>query len=139
MAVPRRCWSRRRDPANNRPVGLGFARVGNRCVVRFDLPVLAGRAIDGFVGARYSAAGARHSNEDERAAGRGKAVKNASALRRASLVAMIIAIVSGLVSLFILFTAPDHDMTMAVVSAVALVMGLVLDRRAAKMDDRNAG
>ena len=65
-------------------------------------------------------------------------MRDASMLRRISLAAMIVAIVSGLISLYLLFTAPTWDMTMAVVSVVALVVGLVLDRRAGYLDDRNA-
>jgi hypothetical protein len=64
---------------------------------------------------------------------------NADILRKIGLAAMLVAIISGLVSLYLLFTSPTQDKTMAIISVVALVIGLVVDRRAGKLDDRNAG
>lgn len=64
---------------------------------------------------------------------------NPDLLRRISLAAMIVAIVAGLISLYLLFTAPTRNTSMAIVSVVALVVGLIVDRRAGKLDDRNAG
>jgi membrane protein implicated in regulation of membrane protease activity len=66
-------------------------------------------------------------------------MNNPDMLRRLGLVAMIIAIVSGLVSLYLLFTSPTQDRTLAIVSVVTLVIGMIFDRRAGKLDDRNAG
>nr|WP_310522068.1 hypothetical protein [Polymorphobacter sp.] len=66
-------------------------------------------------------------------------MNNPDMLRKVSLAAMLIAIISGTVSLYLLFTSPTRDMTMAAVSLVALVVGLLVDRRAGKLDDRNAG
>lgn len=60
-------------------------------------------------------------------------------LRRMSLVAMIVAIVAGAVSLWLLFTSPAADRTMAVVSVVALVIGLGIDWRARKLDENDVG
>ena len=66
-------------------------------------------------------------------------MNNPDMLRKVSLAAMLIAIISGTASLYLLFTSPTRDMTMAAVSLVALVVGLLVDRRAGKLDDRNAG
>lgn len=63
---------------------------------------------------------------------------SAVVLRRISMAAMIVAIVAGIVSLWLLFTWPAADRTMAVISVVALVFGLAIDWRARKLDDRNA-
>lgn len=64
---------------------------------------------------------------------------SADLLRKLSLVAMIIAIVSGTVSLWLLFTAPVPNYTPATISVIALVVGMIADRRARKLEDRNAG
>ena len=63
---------------------------------------------------------------------------NVALLRRVSLIAMLVAVVSGTVSLFFLFTAPSSDKTLFIVSVVALAIGMVLDRRAGKLEDRDA-
>ena len=65
-------------------------------------------------------------------------INNITLLRRASLVAMLVAVISGTVSLFFLFTTPTSDKTLFIVSVVALALGMVLDRRAGKLEDRNA-
>ena len=62
---------------------------------------------------------------------------NVTWLRRASLAAMLVAVVSGTISLFFLFTAPSSDKTLFIVSVVALAVGVLLDRWAGKLDDRN--
>jgi hypothetical protein len=64
---------------------------------------------------------------------------NADLLRRLSLVAMIIAIVSGIVSLWQLFASPVPNYVPATISVVALVLGMVMDRQARRLEDRNAG
>jgi hypothetical protein len=65
-------------------------------------------------------------------------INNIALLRRVSLIAMLVAVVSGTVSLFFLFTAPSSDKTLFIVSVVALLIGMVLDRRAGKLEDRDA-
>jgi hypothetical protein len=65
-------------------------------------------------------------------------VNNIAVLRRVSLIAMLVAVVSGTVSLFFLFTAPSSDKTLFIVSVVALAVGMLLDRRAGKLEDRDA-
>jgi hypothetical protein len=65
-------------------------------------------------------------------------INNIALLRRVSLIAMLVAVVSGTVSLFFLFTAPSSDKTLFFVSVVALLVGMALDRRAGKLEDRNA-
>jgi hypothetical protein len=64
---------------------------------------------------------------------------SADLLRKLSLVAMITAIVSGTVSLWLLFTAPVPNYMPATISVIALVVGMIADRRARKLEDRNAG
>ena len=66
-------------------------------------------------------------------------MNNIALLRRVSLAAMLIAVVTGSISLFLLFTRPTDNKTLFAVSVVALVIGLLLDRRARKLEDRNAG
>jgi hypothetical protein len=58
-------------------------------------------------------------------------------LRRMALAALIGAIASGAVSIYLLMTG-TADATFAAVSLTLLIVGLVMDRRAAKHDDRNA-
>jgi hypothetical protein len=65
-------------------------------------------------------------------------INNIALLRRVSLIAMLVAVVSGTVSLFFLFTTPSSDKTLFIVSVVALLVGMALDRRAGKLEDRNA-
>ena len=62
---------------------------------------------------------------------------NVTVLRRVSLAAMLVAVVSGTVSLFFLFTAPTSDKTLFIVSVVSLAIGILLDRRAGKLEDRD--
>jgi hypothetical protein len=64
---------------------------------------------------------------------------SADNLRRLSLVAMLVAIVAGIVSLWQLFSAPAPSFLPATISVIALVIGLGVDRRARQLDDRNAG
>ncbi len=64
---------------------------------------------------------------------------NREFLRRFSLAAMLTAIVTGLISLVQLFTASGADATLLGISAGAFLLGIVMDRRARKMDDSNAG
>lgn len=66
-------------------------------------------------------------------------MNNIALLRRVSLAAMLIAVVTGTISLFLLFTRPTDNKTLFAISVVALVVGLLLDRRAGKLEDRNAG
>jgi hypothetical protein len=65
-------------------------------------------------------------------------MNNIALLRRISLAAMLVAVVTGTISLFILFTRPTDNKALFAVSVVALVIGLILDRRAGKLEDRNA-
>jgi multidrug efflux pump subunit AcrB len=64
---------------------------------------------------------------------------NADLLRKLSLVAMITAIVAGIVSLWQLFASPAPTFVPATISVVALVLGMVIDRQARRLEDRNAG
>ena len=66
-------------------------------------------------------------------------INNIALLRRLSLAAMLIAVVTGSISLFLLFTRPTDNKTLFAISVVALIVGLLLDRRAGKLEDRNAG
>ena len=61
-------------------------------------------------------------------------MNNADTLRKLSFAAMIVAITAGLVSLYMLFASPVRDMTAALISVIALVIGLGIDRRVRKMD-----
>ena len=65
-------------------------------------------------------------------------MNNIALLRRVSLAAMLVAVVTGSISLFLLFTRPTDNKTLFAISVVALVIGLLLDRRAGKLEDRNA-
>jgi hypothetical protein len=65
-------------------------------------------------------------------------MNNIALLRRISLAAMLVAVVTGTVSLYMLFTKPNSDKILFAVSVVALIIGLILDRRAGKLEDRNA-
>jgi hypothetical protein len=66
-------------------------------------------------------------------------MNNIALLRRISLAAMLIAVITGTVSLFFLFTRPSDNKTLFIISVVALIIGVLLDRRAGKLDDKNAG
>lgn len=65
-------------------------------------------------------------------------MNNIALLRRVSLAAMLVAVVTGTISLFILFTRPTDNKPLFAISVVALVIGVILDRRAGKLEDRNA-
>ena len=65
-------------------------------------------------------------------------INNIALLRRVSLAAMLIAVVTGTISLFLLFTRPSDNKTLFIVSVIALIAGLLLDRRARHLEDRNA-
>jgi hypothetical protein len=60
-------------------------------------------------------------------------------LRRIAMAATAIAVVSGTVSLYFLFTQPTDDKTLFIISVVSLLVGILADRRAGKLEDRNAG
>ncbi len=64
-------------------------------------------------------------------------MNNSALLRRISLAAMLVAVVTGTISLYMLFTRPTDNKVLFGVSVVALVIGLLLDRRAGKLEDRN--
>lgn len=66
-------------------------------------------------------------------------MNNIKLIRRIALVAMAIAVVSGTVSLYFLFTQPTDNKTLFIISIVSLVVGMLADRRAGKLADRNAG
>ena len=66
-------------------------------------------------------------------------MRNIALLRRVSLAAMLVAVVTGSISLFLLFTRPTDNKTLFAISVAALLIGLVLDRRAGKLENRNAG
>jgi hypothetical protein len=66
-------------------------------------------------------------------------MNNIKLLRRIAMIAMAIAIVSGTVSLYFLFTQPTDDKKLFLISVVALLIGMLADRRAGKLEDRNAG
>lgn len=63
-------------------------------------------------------------------------MNSAATLRRLALAALIVAIVSGVVSLWLLTTGRVSTPLLAIGSAVFLVLGLVFDRRASKLDAR---
>jgi hypothetical protein len=65
-------------------------------------------------------------------------MNNIALLRRISLAAMLVAVVTGTVSLYMLFTRPNSDKVLFAISVVALIIGIILDRRAGKLEDRNA-
>lgn len=58
----------------------------------------------------------------------------AATLRRLALAALVVAIVSGVVSLWLLMSGRMTSPLMAVGSAVCLGLGLVFDRMASKRD-----
>jgi hypothetical protein len=60
-------------------------------------------------------------------------------LRRIAMAATAIAVVSGTVSLYFLFTQPTDNKTLFIISVVSLLVGILADRRAGKLEDRNAG
>ncbi len=63
-------------------------------------------------------------------------MNNAGQLRKFALLALGIAIASGFVSLFLLMSGTSNSPVLAIVSASCLVIGLVLDRRAGKLDEQ---
>jgi hypothetical protein len=65
-------------------------------------------------------------------------MNNIALLRRISLASMLVAVVTGTISLYMLFTKPNSDKVLFAISVVALIIGLILDRRAGKLEDRNA-
>jgi hypothetical protein len=65
-------------------------------------------------------------------------MNNIALLRRISLASMLVAVVTGTVSLYMLFTKPNSDKVLFAISVVALIIGIILDRRAGKLEDRNA-
>ncbi|MBC7520111.1 MAG: hypothetical protein H7268_03300 [Sandarakinorhabdus sp.] len=64
-------------------------------------------------------------------------IDNIALLRRLSLVSMLIAVISGSVSLILLFTQISNDKTLFIISIVALAIGFVIDRRIGKLIDSN--
>ena len=66
-------------------------------------------------------------------------MKNSKMLRRIAMIAMAIAIVSGTVSLYFLFNQPTDDKRLFLISVVSLLISMLADRRAGKLEDRNAG
>lgn len=65
-------------------------------------------------------------------------MNNIALLRRVSLGAMLIAVISGSVSLLLLFTGTSNDKTLFFISIISLAIGFFVDRRVNKLDDRNA-
>jgi hypothetical protein len=65
-------------------------------------------------------------------------MNNIALLRRISLASMLVAVVTGTISLYMLFTKPNSDKVLFAISVVALIIGIILDRRAGKLEDRNA-
>jgi len=61
-------------------------------------------------------------------------MNDAATLRKLALATLVVAIVTGFGSLFLLMTGRMTTPVLAVVSAVCLVLGLVFDRRAGKLD-----
>ena len=66
-------------------------------------------------------------------------MNNIKLLRRIAMAAMAVAVISGTVSLYYLFTQPTDNKTLFIISVVSLLIGIVADRRAGKLEDRNAG
>lgn len=66
-------------------------------------------------------------------------MNNIKLIRRIALIAMAIAVISGTVSLYFLFTQPTDNKTLFIISVVSLAIGMLADRRAGKLEDRNAG
>lgn len=66
-------------------------------------------------------------------------MNNIKLIRRIAMISMAIAVVSGTVSLYILFTQPTDNKTLFIISVVSLLVGMLADRRAGKLEDRNAG
>jgi hypothetical protein len=66
-------------------------------------------------------------------------MNNIALLRRVSLASMLIAVISGSVSLLLLFTGISDDKSLFFISVIALLIGFLVDRRVNKLDDRNAG
>ena len=66
-------------------------------------------------------------------------MNNIALLRRVSLASMMIAVISGSVSLLLLFTGISDDKSLFFISVIALLIGFLVDRRVNKLDDRNAG
>jgi hypothetical protein len=64
-------------------------------------------------------------------------IDNIALLRRLSLVSMLVAVISGSVSLILLFTQISNDKTLFIISIVALAIGFVIDRRIGKLVGRN--
>jgi hypothetical protein len=65
-------------------------------------------------------------------------INNIALLRRLSLASMLVAVVTGTISLFMLFTRPSDNKTLFIISVVTLIIGIMLDRRAGHLEDRNA-
>lgn len=65
-------------------------------------------------------------------------MNNIALLRRVSLISMAIAVISGSVSLILLFTGVSNDKTLFIISIAALIIGFLVDRRINKLDGRGA-
>ena len=66
-------------------------------------------------------------------------MKNIKLIRRIAMISMAVAVVSGTVSLYFLFTQPTDNKTLFIISVASLIIGMLADRRAGKLEDRNAG
>lgn len=64
-------------------------------------------------------------------------IDNIALLRRISLISMLIAVLSGSVSLILLFTGVSNDKTLFIISIIALAIGFIVDRRVGKLADRH--
>ena len=65
-------------------------------------------------------------------------MNNPALLRRLAMAALITAIVTGAFSLYHMFTQDPGNWTLSIISVTAMAIGLGLDRRAGKLDDRNS-
>ncbi len=66
-------------------------------------------------------------------------MNSAATLRRLALAALVVAIVSGCVSLWLMVSGRSSTPLLMIGSAVFLVLGLVFDRRASKLDEQSPG
>jgi Flp pilus assembly protein TadB len=66
-------------------------------------------------------------------------MNNAATLRRLALVSVVVAIISGCVSLWLLVSGRSFTPMLLIVSVVLLMLGLAFDRRASKLDEQSPG
>ncbi len=66
-------------------------------------------------------------------------MNNPELLRRAAMIAMLVAVGTGLVSIIRLFTSPIGNPVWLVISVFSFLAGWIIDRRASQIANRKVG